>query len=221
MRSTCRRPAIALTAALVSFGALRMSSAQTLITGDQTVAVDGWTITGWPGVALSVTSNPNGISIEKRANFTTAGQGLPIGFSQTAGGSTGLQVDFTDEQVANNTGQTFTGFDFIILNTGSAQALFAGENFNRWFTPPSDLADGYSFTSVVMQDAGQELIYTGFQNSGTTSDWGTNGIPLEIDTPPGSDFTLKELPTFGGPPGGAAVPLPLAAWQSLAGLALI
>jgi len=217
MRSSYKMVMIAVGAAMASLGALRMSSAQTLITGDQSAVVDGWTITGWPGVALSVTSGSNGISIEKRANFTVPNTGFPIGFSPVSGGSPATSIDIQDEQIANNTGETFTGFDFILLNTGTANATFAAASLTNPFSPPTE------YTGSTLEDNGQELVYTGLQNTGTTSDWGTDGSTLLIDAPAGSDFSLKELPTFGsgggGGGGGSAVPMPAAAWQSLVGLA--
>jgi hypothetical protein len=215
MKRSYKKAVVAVGAAMASLGVLRMTSAQTLITGDQSAVVDGWTITGWPGVALSVTSDSNGISIEKRANFTVANTGFPIGFSPVAGGSPATSIDIQDEQIANNTGQAFTGFDFILLNTGSVDATFASASLSNPFSPPS------GYTGFTSADGGQELIYAGSQASGTTSDWGTDGSTLLIDAPAGSDFSLKELPTFGNGGGGGGsspVPLPAAAWQSLVGL---
>jgi hypothetical protein len=212
MKRSYKRALVAVGAAIAGLGALRMTSAQTLITGDQSAQVDGWTITGWPGVALTVSSNDSGLVIEKRANFTVPNTGFPIGFSPTAGQTPATSIEFQDEQVANNTGETFTGFDFILLNTGSADATFAASSLTNPFSPPS------GYTGVTVEDGGQELVYAGSQASGTTSDWGADGSVLLIDAPAGSDFSLKELPTFGTGGGGSTVPLPAAAWQSLLGL---
>jgi hypothetical protein len=215
MRSSYKKAIVAASAAIANLGVLRMTSAQTLITGDQSAVVDGWTITGWPGVSLSVSSNSNGISIEKSANFTVANTGFPIGFSPVSGGSPATSIDIQDEQIANNTGQSFTGFDFILLNTGTANATFASGSTNP-FSPPT------GYTGFTSADGGQELIYAGSQDSGTTSDWGTDGSTLLIDAPAGSDFSLKELPTFGSGGGGgggpSSVPMPSATSQSLVGL---
>jgi hypothetical protein len=215
MKRSCKKAMIAAGVVVASLGALRMSSGQTLIDGDQSAVVDGWTITGWPGVSLVVTSDSTGISIEKRANFTVAGTGFPIGFSPVAGGTPATSIDIQDEQIANNTDEAFTGFDFILLNTGTVNATFAvGTGSNPFSAPP-----GYS--TPVSENSGQELVYAGVQDTGSTSDWGTDGSTLLINAPVGSDFSLKELPEFGGGGGTSPVPVPAAAWQSLFSLAAL
>jgi len=132
-------------------------------------------------------------------------------------------IDFTDEQIQNNTGSAFNGFQFILMNAGSANALFP--SVSDAFGPPA--GTGYNFSTVVLNAAGDILSYTGTQNAGTTSTWGTGtpGTPgvgnpddnLFIDAPAGAAFSLKELSSSGS--SSSAVPMPTAAWQSLAGLA--
>jgi hypothetical protein len=207
-------------AALASLGALRMSSAATatLIEQDSSEVVDGWNITTAPGVALVAISSNNEIYIEKAANFTVPDQGLQISFDPVAGvGSPATLIDFTDEMVQNNTGQAFSGFDFLLLNIGSANATFPG--VSNVFAPPK--GTGYDYTSVNLNGTGDVLSYTGNQDAGTTSSWGSAAVGdnLLIDAPAGSDFTFKEQSESGG--GGTAVPVPAAAWQSLASLAVL
>jgi len=215
---------IAVGAAIAGLGALRISSAApsvTLIENDQSAVVDGWNITAPTGVSLTVTSSDNEIFVEKAANFTVPNQGFQVAFQPVAGASGATSVDFTDETVQNNTGQAFSEFDFILMNTGSVNATFDG--VANVFAPPS--GTGYSYTGVSLNGTSDILSYTGNQNAGTTSSWGSAAVGdnLLIDTPAGADFSLKELSVSGGGGGGGggAVPLPAAAWQSLASLAVL
>jgi len=182
-----------------------------------------WNITAPSGVSLTVTSSGNQIDIEKLANFTGVNQGLQVSFQPIADAAT--VIDFTDEQIQNNTGSAFNGFQFILMNAGSASAAFP--SVSDTFGPPA--GTGYSYSSVKLNAAGDILSYTGTQNAGSTSTWGTGtpGTPgvgnpndnLFIDAPAGAVFSLKELSSGSGGGGGtSAVPMPAAAWQSLAGL---
>jgi MYXO-CTERM domain-containing protein len=218
MRSSYKKTATAVSTMLASLGALRMTSADaTLIENDQSAVVDGWNITAPTGVSLSVTTNDNELFIEKSANFTEPNQGFQVGFQAVAnGGSLATSIDFTDETIQNNTGQAFSGFDFILLNTGSSNATFPSNS--NVFKPPS--GTGYAYTSVNLNSAGDLLSYTGTQDAGSTSSWGSAaaGDNLLIDAPAGADFSLKELSESGGGGGVSSVPLPSATSQSLAGL---
>jgi hypothetical protein len=185
MKVSYKKTAIAVGAAIASLGALRMSSAAasvTLIEDDQSAVVDGWNITAPTGVSLTVTSSDNEIFVEKAANFTVPNQGFQIAFQPVAGATGATSVDFTDETVQNNTGQAFSGFDFILMNTGSPNATFDG--VANVFAAPS----GYSGT-ISLNSTKDILSYTGTQASGTTSIWGsaTPGDNLLIDTPAGAD----------------------------------
>ena len=217
MRNGCRRVAIAACAALAGLGVCHMASAVTLIQNNQSAVVDGWSITAPTGVSLTVTTNDGQIDIEKVANFTVPNQGFLVGFNYVGGGSSpATTVDFTDELIANNTGQSFSGFDFLLMEPG---ATFP--SVSNVFAPP--IGTGYNYTSVKLDSTGQILSYTGVQDSGATSSWGSaaSGDNLLIDAASGTDFfALKELSQSGGGGGGSsAVPMPTAAWQSLAGLA--
>jgi len=206
---------LAASAALASLGALGTSFGQVLIQNNGSAVVDGWNITAPKGVSLTVTTSDGEIFIEKAANFTVPGQGFQVAFQPVAGSSQATSIDFTDETIQNNTGKAFSGFDFILMNIGSANATFP--SVSNVFAPPS--GTGYSFTTVSLNSSKDILSYTGNQDSGTTSSWGSAaaGDNLLIDAPSGSAFSLKELSI----PGGGAVPLPAAAWQSLATLAAL
>jgi hypothetical protein len=218
MGSGYKRSVIAAAALIAGFGALRTSQAATLIEDDQSAQVDGWNITAPTGVSLTVTSSGDEISIEKLANFTVPNQGFQIGFQPVAGaGSPATLVDFTDESVQNNTGSAFSGFQFILMNAGSANATFDG--LGNVFAPPT--GTGVDFTSVSLNTTKDILTYGGTQAAGSTSSWGSAnpGDDLLIDAPSGAVFSVKELSSSGGGGGGGSVvPLPSAAWQSLFGL---
>ena len=126
MKGSYKKAAVVVGAALASLGALRMSSAVTVIDQGTSAVVDGWNITAPTGVSLTVTSSDNEIFVEKAANFSTPGQGLQVAFQPVAGATRATSIDFTDETVQNNTGQAFSEFDFILLNIGSPDATFDG-----------------------------------------------------------------------------------------------
>ena len=225
MRRAYKTWAMAACAAMAGLGADRSSSAATVIGNGQSAQVDGWNITAPDGVSLTVASSGNQIDIEKLANFTGVNQGFQVGFQPVAGsGSPATVIDFTDEQIQNNTGSPFSGFQFILMNAG-VPTLFSRRRRTR--LAPS--GSGYSYSSVNLNAGGDILSYVGTQNAGVTSVWGTGtpGTPgvgnpdddLFIDVPSGAVFSLKELSQSGGGGGTASVPMPTAAWQSLAGLA--
>lgn len=217
MSSRCRKVAIAACAAIASLGALRVSlGAPILIEDNESAMVDGWNISAPAGVALTVTTNDGQIDVEKVANFTVPNQGLLVGFQYVGGNSSpATVVDFADEMIANSTGQPFSGFDFILMNpNGLPGATFP--SVSNVFAPPT--GTGYNYTSVNLDSTGQILSYSGVQGTGTTSSWGSAnpGDNLLIDVASGTDdFALKELSEAGS---GSVVPVPAAAWQSLAGL---
>jgi hypothetical protein len=213
MGSGFKKAVIAAAVAVAGFGVLRSSQAATLIENGGSSVVDGWNITTAQGVSLVVTSAGSEISIDKTANFTVPNQELPVVFQASGTGAT--QIDFTGEEVLNNTGSAFSGFQFILQNVGSANATFDG--VGNVFSPPT--GTGVNYTSALLNSTKDILTYTGTQATGTTSIWGSAnpGDDLLIDAPSGSEFTLKEVSIAGGG-GGSVVPLPSAAWQSLFGL---
>jgi len=215
MGSGYKKAVIAAVAVVAGFGVLRSSQAATLIENGGSSVVDGWNITTAQGVSLVVTLSGSEISIDKTASFTAPNQELPVVFQASGSGAT--QIDFTGEELLNNTGSAFSGFQFILQNVGTANATFDG--LGDVFAPPS--GTGVDFTSVALNTSKDILSYTGTQNAGTTSIWGSAnpGDDLLIDAPVGSEFTLKEVSIAGsGGGGGSVVPLPSAAWQSLVGL---
>jgi hypothetical protein len=217
MNKKVTKAVVAASAALASLGALRMSFGQTLIQNNGSAIVDGWNITAPTGVSLTVTTSNGEIFIEKAANFTVPGQGFQVAFQPVSGATNAAtSIDFTDETIQNNTGKAFSGFDFILMNIGNPNATFDG--VGNVFVPPT--GTGYAYTTVSLNGTHDILSYTGNQNAGTTSSWGSaaDGDNLLIDAPSGSAFSLKELSIPGG---GGAVPLPAAAWQSMAGLAAL
>jgi hypothetical protein len=206
---------------LATLLAVPAAKGATVIGSNQSAQIDGWNISAPAGVSLAVTSSGNEIFVEKSANFTAPNQGFQVAFQPVSGASSAAtSIDFTDETIQNNSGSAFGQFQFLLLNTGSANATFASQ-----FAPPS--GSGYSYSTGTLNSSADILTYTGNQNSGTTSLWGSSaaGDNLLIDTPAGADFSLKELPSSGGGNngggGGSVVPLPSAAWQSVAGLGVL
>jgi hypothetical protein len=212
----------ALAAAVVALGlGARASQAATVIAGGTSAVVDGWNISAPIGISLAVdNSSGSELYIEKVANFTSPVGGLIITFDQVSAGAA-AQIDLTDESVTNNTGSAFSGFQFLVLNTTSSLATFDG--LGNVFVPPT--GTNVDYTTVTLDSTKTVLTYTGTQANGAISNWGSSlaGDNLLIDADPAAgspyqDFGLKELPNTGGG-GGTPVPLPAAAWQSLAGLA--
>jgi hypothetical protein len=224
MRKGSRKALIVASAILAGVGVVRGVSAAPVTQTTSPATIDGWTIS-WPtpGVGLSVSqdaSNSAQVDLEKSATFSSPNQGFQITFAPTGTPSADVFV-IPDESIINETGSAFKGFSFILINSGSVNATFAGP-LTPGFIPPT--GPGYDYTSVTENGAKTELDYVGTQANGATSFWGA-GIPntsdpsfdgLVIDAPTGSVFSLKELSVGGGGP--PAVPVPAAAWQSLIGL---
>jgi hypothetical protein len=209
MKRSRKKVVVAAGAALASLGMLRMASAQTYTTtlidsSAPSATIDGWNITVGSNVALSVLWNSSTILIDKAASFQSTSQEIPITFAAASSSPLGT-IDFTGEELTNQTGSTVTGFTFQLLPTGSGPVQFA-----QAFTPP----DGGLETMV----SPQQLDYTGLNvPNSTTLDLGSedqSADNLIIDG--SSDFTLKEIAEGGG--GTSAVPLPAAALQSAFGL---
>jgi hypothetical protein len=198
-----KKAAIAVATVALGFGAQMASAAPVLIQSNSSATVGGWTITTPTGIALTIDSSDNNtLVIEKAADFTAPTGGLLISFLKT-GDSADASVIFGNESVSNSTGNTWSGFDFLLMNElGTAKF----DSVANVFAPPT----GYS--GVSLDSAHDLLSYTGTQATGTTSMWGSgvSGDQLLIDAGGASAFVFKELPV---------VPLPAAAWQGLVGLA--
>ncbi len=190
-----------------------MSSATKAATVVSDIGGSGWTAT-FSGLSLTADpSQPTGqLNVEKAATFmpSNAGEGLLITFTQTSASATSL-IDFTNESITNATNTSWSGFDFVLLNS-NADASFVSSASSP-FAPP----DGYTSVTVTTIDGNPAVVYTGSQANFATSLWGIGPDgDLIIDANPlglGTTFTFKEVPITG-----PLVPLPAAAWQGLAGL---
>jgi hypothetical protein len=207
-------------AVLAGVGAVGVAGAAPTTLNTSPVTMDGWQIS-WPtGIGLAITQDATistQVNLEKSAQFTS-NKSLDITFAPQSGATGTIASTFVlpDETITNSTGSSFSGFTFLLKNTGSANATFAGTGFK----PPT--GSGFNFTSVSLTNGKTELQYTGTQGNGVTSFWGdgnpgSGGDNLVIDAPAGSAFTLQELPGTGviPPP---IIPMPSTLWQSLAGL---
>ncbi len=218
MSKIYRKAAISAGAVLAGVGVLGAASAPAA-----SISVDGWDISWSTGVTVSAAQdsvNASQVDVTKMATFTAPNQGYQITFVPISGytGTAATQFVIPTEMITNNTGASFNGFSFVLLNTTSDLATF--DSVARTFIPPA--GSGYNFTSVSLDPGNTILTYTGTQDNGVTSTWGngdasSTGDNLLIDAPAGSDFSLKELSSSGSGPG-PVVPLPAAAWQSLVGL---
>lgn len=184
----------------------------------------GWTATYSDLALVSDPNQPAGqLNVEKAATFTTAdaGTGLLITFTQTSAKATPL-IDFTDESVTNVTGQTWSGFDFILLNSNGNASFATGAN-----TPFAAPAGIFTTEDSTTLDGNPAVVYSGgTQANLATSLWGIGADgDLIIDADPlgvGTSFTFKEVPVIGGGgPDNTPVPLPAAVWQGLSGLAML
>jgi hypothetical protein len=204
-------------ATLAGFSAVLglMSSASKAATVVSDIGGSGWTAT-FSGLSLTADpTQPSGqLDVEKGATFlpSNAGEGLLITFTQTSASATGL-IDFTNESITNATGSTWSGFDFILLNSNASASFVSSANSP--FAPPAGMFTTVSVTSV---DGNPTVVYGGgSQANFATSLWGIGADgDLIIDANPlgiGTTFTFKEVPVTG-----PLVPLPAAAWQGLAGL---
>jgi hypothetical protein len=221
LSSGSRKALFLASAVLAGVGFMRSAGAAPVAQTQSPASIDGWTIS-WPtpGVGLAITqdgANANQVDIEKSATFTAPNQGFQISFVPGSNPTADTFV-LPDETINNMTGKSFSGFSFILINTGSVNATFGG--VSPGFIPPT--GPGYDFTTVTLANGKTELDYKGTQGNGVTSFWGngdpsSNGDNLVIDAPAGSVFSLKELSVAGG----EVIPVPAAAWQSLIGLGCV
>jgi len=201
-------------ATLAGFSAVLglMSSASKAATVISDIGGSGWTAT-FSGLSLTAdpTQGSGQLDVEKAATFTpsNSGEGLLITFTQTSAGATS-QIDFTNESITNVTGSTWSGFDFILLNS-NASASFVSSASSP-FAPPAGF---FTTVSVGTVDGNPTVAYGGgTQADMSTSLWGIGPDgDLIIDANPlgiGTTFTFKEVPVTG-----PLVPLPAAAWAYL------
>jgi hypothetical protein len=189
---------------------------------------DGWVVTEATGVSLTAdTSNASDLALTKAANFSNL-EGLVISFTQVSA-SAAPTVTFENETLTNNSGSTWGGFQFLIMNPNASAAFVSSA------TSPFQPAAGYTSGTF----ASDSVVYAGTQANTATSTWGFNSTgELVIDANPGkigTTFDLKEIPlttaqlpgaSAGGIPlpigsPGAVIPLPAAAWQGSMGLLVL
>jgi hypothetical protein len=207
MNGILKKAAAAAFAIALGFGASSASAAAIVIDPGTSATVDGWLISPGNGIGLSAEAMGNTLVLEKTANFPGL-ESAQIGFLKVSG--TASTIEFDNEAITNSGPGAWSGFQFLLLNTGSPMATFAG--VSNVFVPP--IGTGVDYTSFNLNSAKNNLTYSGSQGSMTISDWGssTPGDDLLIDTNGATSFSFDEVPI------GAVVPLPAAAWQGLVGL---
>jgi hypothetical protein len=193
-----------LVCAFLSAGASKSLAAQvTVIDPDQSATVGGWTITAAGDTALVVFTSNTTLYVEKFAAFTGM---APASISFVPGAGADSSIEVTSELITNETGTNWTGFTFSLSGGATFDSL--GNSFN----PPIGNGSTNSYTSVAFGST--SIAYTGTQNNTLTSSWGNgDGSFLLIDSTGGS-FNFIETPQDAP----VVVPLPSAAWQTLAGL---
>jgi len=199
MKSMFKMAAVAgMTAVLGLFSGAK---AATVLTSGSTY--DGWVVTEAPGISL-VVDNATGstLTLEKSAVFKND-EGLLITFTQASSGAAST-IDINNESITNVSGGAWSGFQFLLANSGG------DATFGATFANP--LGGG---APTVGADT---ITYAGTQANFATSMWGFGSDgDLIINANPeglGTTFTFKEIPVTG-----PLVPLPAAGWQGLVGLA--
>jgi len=192
--------------AVVAAGLAGSSQAATVLkTGD---IVDGWAISFPIGISL-VDDGGGSLTLEKAAAFTSL-EGLSITFNQVSA-SASSKITITDESITNVSGQSFGGFQFLVLNE------LPGNAGNATLEPNAFTSDGTS--PFTKQDDQPDAITLsgGTLANNQTAKWGfgATGGDLVIDANPAASgqfkvFDLKEIP--------ALIPVPAAAWTGLSGL---
>lgn len=193
-------------------GMLSTTRAATVVSD---IGGSGWTATFSDLSLVADPTQPAGqLDVEKAAVFTpsNSGEGLLITFTQTSA-TAASTIDFTNESITNATGTSWSGFDFILLNS-NASASFETTSDSP-FAPP---AGTFTTVDVTIVDGNPTVAYGGgTQANLATTLWGIGPDgDLIIDANPlgiGTTFSFKEVPVTG-----PLVPLPAAAWQGLAGL---
>lgn len=208
MVSMFKKTAVAAVAAVLGLGAVQSASAATILkSGDM---VGGWKVSFPTGISLTFDGISNGtIDLEKQAAFTST-EGLVITFTQVSN-TAAPKISFVNEALTNLGTKTWSGFQFLSLNT------LVGNAADTTFLSPSDVftpnADSH-FTTVSYTPS--TVTYGGGTVDPTdTAEFGFgNAGDLVIDAQPATDgchkvFNFKEMPL---------VPLPAASWSALSGL---
>ena len=197
--------AFVLAAALLLGVSAGRANAATILHSGQTV--DGWKISFPAGVQL--VSDDGKLKLEKFAAFTNT-EGFVITFTQVSY-TAGSVVNFVNESLTNVSGETWSGFQHLLLNTLPGNAPDA--KFTSAFGPTPDSF----FTHVTLTD--DVITHDGglVQDTDTIKfGFGAEGGDMMIAANPATSgmkkvFSLKEVPIVG-------VPLPAAVWSGLSSL---
>jgi hypothetical protein len=199
--------------------------AATVVSGS---AYDGWIVTVSQGITLTEdTTNSQNLELTKNAAFSSM-EGLLITFTEEST-SAAPTITFQNETLTNNTGTTWGGFEFLLMNPLDSATFTTSANSP--FLP----ASGY--TLLPAAGSSTNVDYAGSQANLATSIWGLSPTlsDLSIAADPtgiGTTFVLKEIPltsqfvtglpgSTGSPIPPVAIPIPSALWQGLVGLASV
>lgn len=190
----------------------------------------GWMATFDDNIDLTVLSADSGgvvLSLQKFADFTDGPNGsgviepLSIVFRQTSVNAV-ARIAIEEEIVLNDTGVTWTGFQFGLASNTSSNVSFDAAASADFSTNPFD-------TKTFNDDNTNLTVTGGTLSSGNFPDnlWqpGKTAGALYINANPFSSgsllqsFVFNEQPISGGP--GPIIPLPPGAYVTLAGLGAV
>jgi len=175
--------------------------------------VSGWDIYFPTGVTLEEDSATTlSLSIEKQAVFGPGTSGLVITFVPDGSGTYATNLLINDLSLTNNTGFSWTGFQELLVNTtGSATFTntFAANDVNPWttstITTPTEIDFGGG--TLLTQPNNPYVALLGYAAEA--------GDYIDINSPTGAEFFLKEIPVE------ATVPVPASVWIGLVGLGMV
>lgn len=204
----------ALAAAAIAagiFSAAGVAHADVVLKSGDTM--DGWKVTFPAGITLSASSTgaTDAFTLQKGATFDST-EGLDITFTQIDATARPM-ITFDTEQVTNNSGTPWSGFQFLLQNTlagNSPAATFASaDDTFKTITP---------FTTTTFSNDTVTL-GGGTLANGATATWGagTDGGDLVINANPAATGT-KVLDFKESPIAGTGIPVPAAGWTGLTGL---
>lgn len=207
------KPAVVAVFVAVLSLSVSANAATVLKSGD---TVGGWTITFPSGISLIQDDSPGGVilKLEKGATFTSLNP-LAIRFVQSSFDAVS-EIAILNESVTNLSGQTWIGFDFLVVDSG------LGNGGTAQFKSSSDVFQNISpFTSTEFSPskvslrggsvADGETFQLGFDGATSGGDLIIIGAP---SSPNGANGTFKTFDFHEVP----IIPLPAAAWTGLSGL---
>lgn len=216
------RSRLSLTVLVAMFVMLTTASAQAGLQQPQALGDSGWSITFSDGIGVTfqgITNDRLEVRLNKLANFTEPPQGglfspLQITFQQNPDVDNPVPFIVIDaEEVLNNTGTDWIGFDFKLTEATSASS--GGVRFDKDMTFfDDDPFDINPFTEFNFSENDTRLtLGGGVVPSGsvwTPGDGAGNGELVIFANPSqsgvGTAFVFKETPI---------IPLPAAAWMGL------